>query len=168
MRPRNGPPLAVRTRLSGSPSRAHWKSAECSLSTGISAPPPRSWARERELAGGDEALLVRERERDAALERPHRRGEAGEADDRVQHDVGSGALEQLGQVAAGLRERREAVDRLRARRRRDELELRVRADHLDRLTPDRPGRAEQGDPLHRAQGTGRCSHGPVSDTGTRA
>ncbi len=31
---------------------------------------------ERELAGGDEALLVRERERDAVLERPHRRGQA--------------------------------------------------------------------------------------------
>src|SRR5262249_19562924 len=39
--PRNGPPLAVRTRLSGSPSCEHWKSAECSLSTGTSRPPPR-------------------------------------------------------------------------------------------------------------------------------
>ena len=43
------------------------------------APLPR---RERELAGGDEALLVRERERDAALERPERRADAREADDR--------------------------------------------------------------------------------------
>ena len=149
VRPRNGPPLAVSTRLSGSPSCAHWKSAECSLSTGISAPPPRSCARERELAGGDEALLVRERERDAALERPHRRREPGEADDGVEHEVGLGALEQLGEVAADLRERREPVDRLRARRRGDELELGVRVDHLDRLAPDRAGRAEQGDPLHR-------------------
>src|SRR3954452_7611491 len=41
VRPRNGPPLAVSTTLSGSPSCAHWKSAECSLSTGSSRPPPR-------------------------------------------------------------------------------------------------------------------------------
>ena len=33
---------------------------------------------------------------------------------RVQHDVGLGALEQLGRVAAGLRQRREPVDRRRA------------------------------------------------------
>ena len=52
--------------------------------------------RERELAGGDEALLVRERERHAALERPHRRREPGEADDGVQDEVGLGAVEQLG------------------------------------------------------------------------
>ena len=38
---------------------------------------------------------------------------------------GSRALEQLGRVAADLRERREAVDRRRARRRGDELELGV-------------------------------------------
>ena len=42
---------------------------------------------ERELAGSDEALLVGERERDAALERPERRREAREADDGVQDDV---------------------------------------------------------------------------------
>ena len=115
--------------------------------------------RERELAGGDEALLVRERERDAALERPHRRREAGEADDGVQDDVGLGALEQLGRVAAGLRQRREPVDRLRPGRRGDELELGMRVDHLDRLPPDRAGRAEQGDPLHRGRVAG--THGPT-------
>ena len=42
--PRKGPPLAVSTMLSGSPPRAHWNSAECSLSTGSSAPPPRARA----------------------------------------------------------------------------------------------------------------------------
>ena len=61
---------------------AHWKSAECSLSTGISAPAAALAGGERELAGRDEALLVRERERDAVLERPHRRGQAGEAERR--------------------------------------------------------------------------------------
>src|SRR3954447_24105148 len=44
VRPRSGPPLAVSTRLCGSPSCEHWKSAECSLSTGSSAPPPRARA----------------------------------------------------------------------------------------------------------------------------
>ena len=103
---------------------------------------------ERELARGDEALLVRERERDAALERPHRRREPGEADDGVQHDVRLGPLEQLGRIASGLRQRREPVDRRRPGRRGDELEVGMRVDHLDRLAPDRAGRAKQGDPLH--------------------
>ncbi len=65
-----------------------------------------------ELARSNEALLVRKRELHTALERPQRRREAREADDRVEHEVGLGVLEQLGQVAADLRERSEAVDRL--------------------------------------------------------
>ena len=46
-RPRNGPPDAVRTSdstVSGSRPSRHWKSAECSLSTGSSRPPPRRCA----------------------------------------------------------------------------------------------------------------------------
>ena len=85
---------------------------------------------------------------DAALERPERRGQAGEADDRVQDDVRLGALEQLGQVAADLRQRREPVDRLRARGGGDELELGVRVDDLERLAADRAGGAEEGDAFH--------------------
>ena len=65
-----------------------------------SAPLPR---RQRELAGGDEALLVRERQRDAALERPQRRADAGEADDRVQDDVRLCGFEQFRDIAADLR-----------------------------------------------------------------
>ena len=107
------------------PSR-HWKSAECSLSTGQqqpSAPLPRA---EREIAGRDEALLVRERERDAVLERPQRRADACEADDGVQDEVGLGRVEQLGEVASDLdvldaetpqRRRRAAASRTRARTR---------------------------------------------------
>ncbi len=57
---------------------------------------------ERQLAGRDEALLVREREIDAVLERPERGVDAGEADDGIQHDVRLRALEELGQVAADL------------------------------------------------------------------
>ena len=57
---------------------------------------------QRELAGGDEALLVRERERDPALQRPQRGADAGEAHDGVEDDVRLGRLEQPGQLAADL------------------------------------------------------------------
>ena len=56
----------------------------------------------REVTCGDEALLVRERERDAAFERPQRRADAGEADDRVEDEVRLRGLEDLGQVASDL------------------------------------------------------------------
>jgi hypothetical protein len=69
---------------------------------------------EREVARGDEALLVRKREVDAALERPQRRRKPGEPDDRVQHEVRLRPVEQLREVAADLRVRRKAVDRPRS------------------------------------------------------
>ena len=49
VRPRNGPPDAVRTSdstVSGSRPSRHWKSAECSLSTGSRRPPPRAVRRD--------------------------------------------------------------------------------------------------------------------------
>ncbi len=52
----------------------------------------------RKLAGRDEALLVREREVDAALERPEGRGNPREADDGVEDDVGPRPLEELGEI----------------------------------------------------------------------
>ena len=126
-RPRNGPPEAVRTsRVDGLRARGPrgtGTSAECSLSTGSSSPPPRSCARERELAGGDEALLVRERERDAALERPERRAEAGEADDRVQDDVRLARAR-----AARSGRRRPGRARRRARRRAASSRRRARRE----------------------------------------
>src|SRR5213076_517345 len=102
-----------------------------------------------ELARGDEALLVRERERDAALERPQRRVDAGEADDRVQDDVGLRPLEHLRCVASDLRQRRNAVDGRGSGRRRDELEVGIRRDYLERLASDRAGDAQDSyPPLH--------------------
>ena len=106
MQPRNGPPEAVRTSESH---RSRVAPLEALERGGVLAVDREEQAaaplvrREREVAGRDEALLVGERERDAALERPERRAEAGEADDRVEDDVRLGALEQLGQVAADLR-----------------------------------------------------------------
>ena len=155
VRPRNGPPLAVSDealRLAELGALEERRVLAVDRDQRASAPLLR---RERELAGGDEALLVRERERDAALERPHRRREPGEADDRVQHEVGLGALEQLGQVAPGLRQRREPVDRLRARRRGDELELRD-ARRSPRSPGARSSRSRRaGRSASSRQGTGR-------------
>jgi hypothetical protein len=82
------------------------------------------------------------------LERPQRRAHSGEADDRIQDYVRLRPFEQFGRIAAHLRQRREAVDRSRARRRRDELELRALRDHLERLAADRSGGAEEGDAFH--------------------
>ena len=70
-----------------------------------------SLSSQSELARGDEALLVRECEIDAALEGPERRGQSSEADHCVQNEVRLGSLEQLGEVAADLGQRREPVDR---------------------------------------------------------
>ena len=106
---------------------------------------------ERELAGGDEALLVRERERDAVLERPHRRRQPREAERRVEDDVGLGAARAARSGRPHLGQGREAVDRGRAGGGCDELELVVGRDHLERLAPDRTGRTEEGDPCHPLQ-----------------
>ena len=56
------------------------------------------------------------------LERPERRGQAGEADDRVQDDIRLGAVEQLGEVAPDLGERRETRRRAASPTLRHELE----------------------------------------------
>ena len=74
---------------------------------------------ESEISGRDEALLVRERERDPVVERPKRGAHSCEADDGIQDDVGLGALEELRDVASNLRVldaelRGEHIERLRA------------------------------------------------------
>ncbi len=55
-----------------------------------STPLPRA---QREIARGNETLLVRERERHTVLERPQRRPDAREPDDGVEHEVGLGRIE---------------------------------------------------------------------------
>jgi len=89
-------------------------------------PPAASLTRgERELPGCDEALLVRQREVDAVLERPEGRVDAREADDGVEDDVRLRALEELGQVAPDLLQRRvDVVERRRAGRGCAELRAR--------------------------------------------
>ena len=161
--------------LAGARPSRHCHSAECSLSTGSRRPSPLPRARDEEdeqhgnecreeagaqlggatwlLAGRDEALLVRERERHAALERPQRRADPREADDRVEDNVRLAPLEELDGVAADLGVLdavlgRKAVEWRRARLQGAELELGMRLDDLDRLAADRAGRAEERHASH--------------------
>ena len=127
---RKGPPEAVSTIES---TRARGPALEALEDRGVlavdgqkqpSSPLP---CPEREVAGGDEALLVRERESDAPLERPERRADSGEADDRVEHEVGLVRLRAArrgrrrpgcARRRAARRGRRAASSPTRARRRR--------------------------------------------------
>ncbi len=115
-----------------------------------SSPLPRL---QRQGAGGDEALLVRERERDPALERPQGCADPGEADHRIQDDVRRRGLEQLREVAADLRVRDGLLRGERGEVGRPggksaQLELRVPLHDLDRLPANRAGGAEQRDSFH--------------------
>jgi hypothetical protein len=130
-------------------------------------PLPLAPGRECEITGGDEALLVRERERDAVLERPESRPDAREADDGIEDEVGRGTIEKLGDISADLcvldpELRRELVEQPRARRQRADGQVRVGSDHFERLPADRAGRTDDGDSSrgHRRRLTGGVfSHG---------
>ena len=119
-------------------------------------PSPAPVRRQGELAGRDERLLVREREGDAALERPERHRQAREADDGVQDHVRVGRVQQRRQVAACLHVRdavlrRERRQILRARGERADLEPEVPRDDVERLRADRAGRAHDRHAPHGAQ-----------------
>ena len=110
-------------------------------------------------ARGDEALLVGEREALAGFERGERGGEAGEADDRVEDDVGVGVRGELGEragvVEAGTREIRrhaelgplllEQVGVAPGGERDDAEVVAVAAQDVERLGADGPGRPEDDD-----------------------
>src|SRR5439155_4790742 len=97
--------------------------------------------------------LVRERERDTALKGPDRRREPREADDSVQDDVRLGLVQERGEVSSDLRVLdatlgRKRVELVRTGGERAHVELGLGIDDLEGLAPDRPGRAEDGYPLH--------------------
>ena len=118
VRPRNGPPLAVRMMRPTSvcrPERRHCQIAECSESTGTISPPPAARALATTGPGRDQALLVGEREPLAGFERADRRGQPGEADDRVEHDIGVGMRGELGEHLGGVEARTGEVARARRR-----------------------------------------------------
>ena len=83
------------------------------------------------------------------LERPHRRGQPGEAERRVEDDVGlaRAPAAPLGRRRPGsaARGRRSASSR---RSPATSSSSRLRRDHLERLATDRAGRTEQGYPRH--------------------
>ena len=88
VQPRNGPPDAVSTSRrtsSARPPRRHCARAECSESTGTIWPGSRSGPHQR--AADDQRLLVGEREGATGVQRGERRGQAGRAGHRVEHDV---------------------------------------------------------------------------------
>ena len=90
LRPRNGPPEAVRISRSTVPGRSaasSWCSAECSESTGMIAAPVACASCGDELAADDQRLLVGERQIDPLAERRDRRHQPRRADDRVEHQV---------------------------------------------------------------------------------
>ena len=89
-RPRNGPPEAVRTRPGDGRRLAALEALvqrRVLAVDGEQQPPAPRPRGDRELAGSDEALLVRERERDAVLERPERRAGRPRTRRRVEDDV---------------------------------------------------------------------------------
>ena len=180
-RPRNGPPLAVTTSLltsDGRPERRHWYSAECSGVDGHDLAAALVAHLRDDRAARDQALLVGQREPLAVPQRAERRREAGEADDRVEHDVGLGMrgelLERRGVVAAeagrigteaelrGLRRERLGVA---ARGQRDEpVIVRMAAQHVERLATDRSRRPQNH---HAARHTVAQPRAEVSAIGTR-
>ncbi len=92
--PGTGPPLAVSTmRARSAPprvalARRHWCTAQCSESTGTSSAPGRAPQRLHHRPGGDQRLLVGQRQALAGRERRQGDRQPGEADHAVDHDVG--------------------------------------------------------------------------------
>ena len=100
MRPRNGPPLAVSTIARDLARRARRAGLPDRRVLGVDGHDLAAARGARlgdDRAGRDQALLVREREPLAGFERGERRGQPGEADDRVEHDVGVGMRGELGE-----------------------------------------------------------------------
>ena len=92
VRPRNGPPEAVRTSLSTVPGALGGEQLVQRRVLGVDGDDLRAGRlgeRHDELAADDERLLVGQREVDALAERRDRRPQAGRADERVEHEVGA-------------------------------------------------------------------------------
>ena len=103
---RNGPPEAVMMTLvtsSRRPAVIAWNSALCSQSTGSTVAPVSLRAAHEQRAGADQAFLVGERERRAALDRGERRLEPGRAGDRADHPFGRAARRFGDRVGTGRR-----------------------------------------------------------------
>ncbi len=120
---------------------------------------PRASEAGDKLTADNEALLVRERERLARLERGQRRCKADRPGDAVEHDIGLDIPCQLSSfLGSDARVLNAELCRLggqklsvRARAETDHSEaIGIVAHHLERLNPDRPRRAEDHDAAHAA------------------
>ena len=92
VRPRNGPPQAVRTSFSRSPGALARRAAGAARSARSRRADLRAGGlgeRRDELAADDERFLVGEREVDPLAERRDRRTEARQADERVEDEIGA-------------------------------------------------------------------------------
>ena len=148
VRPRNGPPLAVRTIALGLAGERALEERRVLAVDRDQRSSPALAGRQRELTRRDEALLVRERERDAVLERPHRRREPGEADVAFRTMSGSArSSSSVGSPPTCVSGARPSID-FEPERGGDELQRGVAGDHFDRLAPDRPGGTEERDSRH--------------------
>ena len=138
VRPRNGPPLAVRTSRSiGARPLARDQLEERGM-LGVHGQQlrPRGLCESgHQLAADDEALLVRQCEVDALPERRHRGAQAGRADQRVEDEVAVRVRDQLDEaLGAGQHLDLRALARPRGR---------VRLGEGDPLDPVRGGLLEQ-------------------------
>ena len=118
---------------------------------------------QHERPARDQRLLVGERQVGAGAERGQRGVEARGADDRVQHDVGVALLDEadnrVGAVLGGDADPLDAVQRGRgaegiavpASGERHDLQLGIVGADGQRLGADRPGGAEDRDPLHQVE-----------------
>ena len=98
VRPRKGPPEAVRTSRSIVPGGSAADQLEERRVLGVDRQQPRPGRlgeRHRQLAADHQALLVGEGDVDPLAERDDRRAEAGGADDAVEDEVGARAGDQL-------------------------------------------------------------------------
>ncbi len=181
MRPRNGPPLAVKQQAGDLATRRGGRAQALVQGAVLAVDRHQLGARRRpqrlhDRAGRDQALLVRQRQPLALAQRGDRHRQTGEADDRVDDDVG--VLDEVGEVVddrrigqgggdlgppgriadrddtrmqlLGLGD--EGLDR-RADAQPDDLVARFGADDVDRLRADRTGRAGDGDPDYFVQGS---------------
>ena len=153
VRPRNGPPEAVRTTESTfsvrRPSR-HWNSAPSArCRPGSSRPPPRSRAASASSPAATRLSLFASA---SVTPRSSAQSVAGSpAKPTTAFRTTSGSARSSSSVGSPPTCVSGASPSIgwRARARRHELELGIRVDDLERLAPDRAGGTREGDALHR-------------------
>ena len=152
VRPRNGPPDAVRTSecdLSGARPSRHWNAAECSLSTGSSRPPPRSRAASASSPAATRLSLFASARSTPRSSAQSVRGRPAKPTTALRTTSGSARSSSSVRSPPVCVSGASPSIGVRAGGGGDELQLGMRVDDLDRLAADRAGGADQGDAFHR-------------------